>query len=86
MKEIKIFDTNEEARKEIKKRAGIWRSLNTDFVNGKIKVTFVNGNDDPDNSQESQKNRKKIERRKDLKSKLDDNSINFDELKEYLRG
>jgi len=64
-----------------------FRALHTDFVdNGnKIRVTFVNGKDDPHNSKESLDNRKKFQRKKELVDKIKDNSLTFEELKEYMR-
>lgn len=89
MKEIKFFDSREEMKVEKRKREGVWRPLHTDFINKKYKVTFVNGTDDPDKTVEVETKRQeeiiKKQRKTLLKSKLDDDSMTFDELKEYLR-
>ena len=84
MKDILYFDTLEQVQEESKKRIGVYRSLHTDFIDGRFKVTFVNGDDDPANSP------KQIDveqqRLEELKKKLQDDTITFDELKEYLRS
>jgi len=85
-KEIIIFNTIQEAETEKKKRSKQWRPLQTDFENNKIKVTFVKGSDDPNNSQESIDRRAKFQRRKDLQEKLENSSLNLAEINEYLRG
>lgn len=86
MIEILSFDTIEKSKIEKKKRAGKWRPLHTDFVNDKYTVTFVNGTDDPDNSEQAIQGRIKFIAQKELRKKLYDNTINFEELKKYLRG
>lgn len=85
-KEIKLFNSMQLAKAEKKRRAGIWRPLETIPVNDKIKVTFVNGNDDPDNSQKSKDKRIKFQQRKSLINKLNTSSLTLEELNEYLRG
>ena len=88
-KEIKTFNTLSEAKAEKKKRAGIWRPLHTDIMDGKWKITFVNGIDDPDNSIESvtKRNNEKIKNEKIivLKSKIDDDTSTLSEIREYLK-
>jgi len=85
-KEIVTFNSLVEAKAEKKKRAGIWRPLHTDLIDNKWKVTFVNGDDDPSNSEKSLQNTVKLARKQELQIKLDDDTITFSELKEYLRG
>lgn len=89
-KETLEFNTDKERKIEIKKRAGIERPLFLDHKDDKFYVTFVTGIDDPDKTPEveakRQENKIKRQRRKILQSKLDDDSITFEELKEYLRG
>lgn len=84
-KEIKMFNTIDGANLEKKRRAGTWRPLHTDFVNDKVRITFVNGSDDPDNSLESQNRRIEFNRMKALGIKLKDDTISFNEVKELLR-
>lgn len=77
---------NLEAADTVKKmRVGEWRSLHTDFVNGQVVITFVNGIDDPDNSQENQDKRTQNQRKQILKNKILNNTISFEEMKEYFR-
>ena len=70
-----------------------WRSLHTDFINNKesdgYRVTFVNGIDNEENSPEriaeralEIKNQKRIDF---LKEKIEDDSITFSQVKEFLR-
>lgn len=74
--------------KEIRTSIG-WRSLHTDFINNDesqgYRVTYVNGSDDPDNSPEADQRRLEVQRQKLLRKKLEDNTISFVELKEFLR-
>tara|TARA_R110000751_G_C13573120_1_gene458870 strand:+ start:377 stop:655 length:279 start_codon:yes stop_codon:yes gene_type:complete len=84
--EIIFFNSNEEAKIDKRKRRGVWRPLETITVDNKIKVTFVNGIDDPDNSDEYKQKQIKFKRKKTLNSKLQDDSITFNELKELMRG
>ena len=85
MKEKITFGNLEEATIEKKNRKGVWRPLHTNFVGSNVVVVFVNGTDDPENSQESIDKKIKFQKRKELSAKLEDDSITFDELKEYLR-
>jgi len=85
-KEILTFNSIEEANKEKKNRAKTWRPLHTDFVNNKIRVTFVNGLDDPDNSPESIKNKEQHVRNKTLREKLKNRTISQPELLELLQS
>lgn len=66
-----------------------WRPIQTDFINNQYKVTFVNGSDDPDNSPSSvaKRNKRKSNQQKLnlLLSKLENDSITFSEVKEFLR-
>ena len=84
--EIIFFNSNEEAKIDKKKRRGVWRPLETITVDNKIKVTFVNGIDDSDNSDEYKQKTVILKRKKTLNSKLQDDSITFNELKELMRG
>jgi len=84
--EIKFFNSLEDAKIEKKKMTKKnFRPLHTDFVDGKIKVTFVNGDDDPANSDEQKALDVKFQRISELDSKLQDDSLTFPELKERMR-
>lgn len=85
MKEIITFSTMKELEVEIDKRQGTWRSLHIDKTSSGFAVTFVNGEDDPINSPESKIRQDKFQRYQELRGKLMDDSIKFNELKEYLR-
>lgn len=85
MIDIQEFDNRDEADLEKKKRHGTWDTIHTDYINGKIKVTFVNGDDDPQNSPEVLEEEARMQTLNALNQKLQDNSITFDELKEYMR-
>jgi hypothetical protein len=87
MIKIKTFDNellSKTEKKEMNKQG--FRSLHTDHINNKIVVTFVKGTDDPHNSEESKALQIKSNEIKKLRSKLQDNSINFEELKELMRS
>ncbi len=79
------FNNIEEANVEKKNRHGEWYSLHTDFIDEKIRVTFVNGTDDPANSEEQAQINLTFQRLKELSLKLQDNTITFEELKELMR-
>lgn len=79
------FDSWKLAKTAKMERLGESRAIHNDIIDGKIRVTFVNGDDDPNNSPEAQNRRIVFERKKELSTKLEDDSITFDELKEYLR-
>ena len=85
MKLIKTFNTREEVNAEKKKLAVEYRSLYTDYVDGKFVITFVNGTDDPANSEESKLQYTKFNRQKKLNKKLKDSSLNIEEINEYMR-
>lgn len=88
MKIVKTFNTREEASAE-KKRLAVEEKyvvIHTDYIDDKFVVTFVNGDDSPANSEESKQRQQKMIRLGELNKKLQDNSINFDELKELMRG
>lgn len=82
MKKIIIFNSLQEAQDEKKKQEGIFCPLHTDFVGGKVKVTFVNGEDEPKISDEIQAMRTFED---ELLQKLDTKEINLDGIKELLK-
>ena len=83
--EVVFFDTMEQAKVVKQQKSGTWRALHNDFVDGKIRVTFVNGVDDPINSQETQDRKIFFNRTQELILKLQDDSMTFSEWKEYFR-
>lgn len=81
-KKIKTFDSKDEMYAEVKKlHKDGFVTLHKDLINNKWRLTSVNGTDDPNNLIDNSK----FLRRKELQSKLNDNSIVFEELKELLR-
>lgn len=86
-----FFKSEKEVDIEKKKRHGTWIPLHTDFVTdpnnpeNKIRVTFVNGKDDPANSPEQKELDTKFKRQNELIQKLKNNTITFEELCEYER-
>lgn len=88
--DIQTFASKKEAEIEIKNRAGVFRAMYPDKLSdGTFQITFVNGEDDPDNSDESKQREVTQKTNQDrlevLQTKLDDDTINFVQLKEYLR-
>lgn len=85
--EIKTFRTLDEAKAEKKRRAGTWRPLHTDFVNNQVRVTFVNGTDDPDKTPEvetkRQEEKTRQQRLRTLEQKID--TMTDTELREYIK-
>lgn len=79
------FLTRQEVNIEKKKRLGEWCCIHTDFIDDKFVLTFVNGKDDPNNSIETQNIQAKFERQNILTRKLQDNSMTFEDMKEYMR-
>lgn len=59
-----------------------WRSLHTDIINDRFRVTYVNGSDDPkpDESENA-----KLELQELLLGKLKNNTITFEQLKTLIR-
>ena len=83
--EILTFNTREDVNAEKKNRHGEWCSLHTDLIDGKIRVTFVKGTDDPANSKEQAQINLKFQKLQELITKLKDNTINLEEIKELMR-
>lgn len=87
--EIKIFDTWEDAKIEIKKRAGIWRPFHHDLIANKWKITFVDGLDDPDKTPEVEAKREKQKLKQQriiiLNKKQKTEDLNISELNELGR-
>ena len=75
-----FFNTRKEADIEKKTRHGIWYVKHTDFINEKIRVTFVNGDDDPNNSEKLQEYKLKLFRKKELLVKQKASTITFPEF------
>lgn len=78
------FKNQQEADIEKKKRRGKWYSLHNNRINGKIIVIFVNGKDDPNNSNEQKELDKKSEKLQELLTKLKNNTITDDEKLELM--
>jgi len=74
--------------KKIMNRAG-FRSLHTDFIDNDeskgYKVTFVNGKDDPNNSEEVQKSKTRFRLQKLLVKTIENNTITFEDYKMLMR-
>jgi len=62
-----------------------WRSLHTDIINNKFHVTYVNGSDDPDNSEESKERRLQFRLQKLLVKTIENDTITFNDLKILMR-
>lgn len=84
MKYSESFNTREEANAEKNRLLGEYRSLHTDYINGEFVVTFVNGDDDPVNSEEAELQHEKFIRLKELNKKVQDRTITHIELVELI--
>lgn len=66
-----------------------WSSLHTDFINNNerdgFKVTFVNGSDDPDNSDQEKENRLRFRLKQLLVESIEKDTITWEEYKMLLR-
>ena len=83
----KPLDIIEQVVDEKKKFANKYRPLHTNKNDDdKYVIIFVNGEDDPHNSEEVKQIQQKTEKLDELNKKLHDNSITFEELKELMRG
>jgi len=78
------FSTYELAKAEKTNRLGVWRALHNDFDGTGIRVTFVNGPHDPENSDKSKESTNTYKRIKELNEKFINNSddFTFDDYKE----
>jgi len=90
--EIETYNTLDEA-KQAKLRSGTrhqtkWKSLHTDFINNKYRITWVNGTDDPENDpiEVAKRQQQKLDqiRQDELKEKLKNRTISQPELFELL--
>jgi len=86
MIETEIYPTRKVMKREKAKRIlNNWRSLHTDFINNKFHVTFVNGSDNPDNSDEAKDSRLKHKLTKLLVRTIENDTITFNDLKMLMR-
>lgn len=82
--EILLFADYSRARTAKQQKLGEWRALHNDIMeDGRIRITFVNGDDDPNNSEEVENRRIIFARKQELTLKLKDDSMTFSEWKEY---
>ncbi len=75
---IKIFATKE----DVVIPRGL-RTLHKDYINGRVRCTFVSGSDDPANDPDPEQAEK--DRLRLLRSKITDDTITTRELVEYER-
>jgi len=68
---------------------GDWRPLHTEFINNNeldgFHVTYVNGSDDPDNSDEAKENRLQLRLQKLLIQSIENDTITFNDYKMLMR-
>jgi len=88
--QIHNFPTRKVMKKEKKKMNQLgFRSLHTDFINNNesqgFKVTFVNGVDDPNNSEEQKTREIRFELRELLIKTIENDTITFKDYKMLMR-
>jgi len=71
-------------QKQLKALVG-FSSLHTDFIDNKFRVTFVNGSDDPANSDEARDDKLKFKLRQLLIRSIENDTITFTDLKMLMR-
>lgn len=82
--EIEFYFTRKLMKKgKVQRHLNQWRSLHTDFIDNKFRVTYVNGLDDPDQPNESETARRELLNL--LLEKLKNNTITFEQLKMLIR-
>jgi len=84
--QIETYPTRKVMKRNKKSRhTNGWRSLHTDFIDSNYRVTFVNGLDDPDKSDQAEINRSKSKLTKLLVKTIQNNTITWDDYKILLR-
>jgi len=84
--EIKLYPTRKVMRKEKQKFNQLgFRPLHTDFIEKWYRVTFVNGTDDPDNSDEAKESRLQFKLQKLLIQSIENDTIDFKDYKMLMR-
>jgi len=76
-------------REKLKRTKNGWRSLHTDFINNKesdgFHVTFVNGLDDPSNSDQAKERKIKTRLQELLTQSIQNDTITFKDYKILMR-
>jgi len=88
--EIKEYKTRKSMVRGKKDRSDLgWRGLHTDFINNVerdgYRVTYVNGIDNEENSEDAENSRLVVKLQKLLNDRIETDSITFNELKMLLR-
>jgi len=84
--ETKTFPTRKVMKREKLKMNQLgFRSLHTNFIDNKFEVVFVNGSDDPANSEEAEENKLRFKLEKLLIETIENDTITFDDYKILMR-